>query len=50
MTQPASDLNDEFTRWLDSCPEDDEPLSREERAALAFTDAAAAALAADDQR
>jgi hypothetical protein len=34
MTQPASDLDD-FTRWLDSCPEDDEPLSGKERAALA---------------
>lgn len=73
---------DDFTRWLNSCSEDDEPLSREERAALAeseddiaegrtvsfevvkainraaadlppdhaFTDAAAASLAADDQR
>jgi hypothetical protein len=81
MTNGPPD-SDDFTRWLDSCLEDDEPLSREERAALAeseddiaegrtvsfevvkainratadlppdhaFTDAAAAALAADDQR
>lgn len=81
MTQSPSD-RDDFERWLDSRPEDDEPPTDEEREALAesaadiaagrtvsfeeikainaatadlppdhvFTDAAAAALAADDQR
>lgn len=80
---PQSQPNpDDFERWLDSRPEDDEPLTLDERAALArsaadiaaghtvsfeeikamnavtadlppdhaFTDAAAAALADDEQR
>jgi predicted transcriptional regulator len=38
MTHSSPD-RDDFTRWLDSCPEDDEPLSWDERAALARSDA-----------
>lgn len=33
MPQTSPD-RDDFTRWLDSRPEDDKPLSRDERAAL----------------
>jgi antitoxin FitA len=43
MTQSPPDLDDGFARWLDSRPEDDEPLSRDERAALARSDADIAA-------
>jgi hypothetical protein len=82
MPPSPSDRDDDFARWLKSRAEDDEPLSPDERAALAqsdvdiaegrtvsfeaikaidhtiaglppdhaFTDAAAAALAAGDQR
>jgi hypothetical protein len=39
----ASRGRDDFARWLDSRPEDDEPLTAEERAALAESDADIAA-------
>jgi hypothetical protein len=39
----ASHGHDEFARWLDSRPEDDEPLTDEEREALAASDADIAA-------
>jgi len=39
----ASRGRDDFARWLDSRPEDDEPLTDEERAALAESDADLAA-------
>lgn len=38
MTQSPPD-RDDFERWLESCPEDDEPLTPDERAALAESDA-----------
>jgi hypothetical protein len=39
MTQPAPDLDDGFARWLQSHPEDDEPLPPDEQAALVESDA-----------
>jgi hypothetical protein len=39
----ASRGGDDFTRWLDSRPEDDEPLTPDEQAALAESDADIAA-------
>lgn len=39
----ASHGRDDFARWLDSCPEDDEPLTAEEREALAESHADIAA-------
>ncbi len=39
----ASRGGDDFTRWLDSRPEDDEPLTSEERETLAESDANLAA-------
>lgn len=39
----ASRGQDDFARWLDSRPEDDEPLTDEEREALAESDADIAA-------
>jgi hypothetical protein len=43
MRQSPPESDDDFTRWLESRPEDDEPLNPEERAALARSDADIAA-------
>jgi hypothetical protein len=39
MPQSPPDLDDGFARWLDSCPEDDEPLTPDEQAALVESEA-----------
>jgi hypothetical protein len=39
----STSSNDDFARWLDSRPEDDEPLTPDEQAALAESDADIAA-------
>jgi len=35
MAKSPPDRDDDFARWLDASPEDDEPLSENERAAHA---------------